>query len=57
MSLFDVTGKVLRVIEGDYAEGYNEVRVAKGDINATGMIYYKLETKDHTATRHMIIIE
>jgi hypothetical protein len=57
LSLFDVTGKVLRVIQGDYTQGYNEVQLTKSDLSATGMIYYKLQTQDHTATRHMIIVE
>jgi len=57
LSLFDVTGKVLRVIEGDYAQGYNEVKLTKSDLSSTGMIYYKLQTQEHTATRHMIIVE
>ena len=57
LSLFDVTGKVLRVIEGDYTQGYNEVKLTKSDLSSTGMIYYKLQTQDHTATRHMIIVE
>jgi hypothetical protein len=57
LSLFDVTGKVLRVIQGDYAQGYNEVKISKSDIPAAGLIYYKLQTQDHTATRHMIIVE
>ena len=57
ISLFDVTGKVLRVIEGDFNKGYNTVTVQKSDVNATGVVYYKLQTTEHTATRHMIMIE
>jgi len=58
LSLFDVTGKVIRVVEGDYAKGYNAIKLSKADLNnTTGMIYYKLQTNEHTATRHMIMIE
>ncbi len=57
MTMYDVTGKIIKVIDGDYAKGYNEIRVSQSEINATGLIYYRLETNEHTATRHMIVIE
>ena len=57
MSFYDVTGRVLRVIEREGQKGYNEVRVDKEDLRANGMIYYKLETKTDTAIQHMMMIE
>ena len=57
LRLFDVTGKVLRVIEGEYGAGYNEIRLNKSDVNMNGMIYYQLQTGDFSAVKHMIIIE
>ena len=57
MSLYDVTGKMLKVVETTGVKGYNEIRVNKSDLSISGLIYYKLETKTHTATRHMIILE
>ncbi|NNK89736.1 MAG: T9SS type A sorting domain-containing protein, partial [Saprospiraceae bacterium] len=57
ISFYDVTGRVLSVIEKDSEKGYNEVRVNRSDLGANGMIYYKLESKEHTATQHMMLIE
>jgi len=57
LTLHDVTGKVLSVIAGDYAQGYNEIKVGRKDINTTGLVYYTLQTANNTATQHMIIIE
>ncbi len=57
LSLYDVTGRTLKVIDTQGAKGYNEIRVNKSDIPTNGMIYYKLETNEHTATKHMIVIE
>ena len=57
MTLYDVTGKVLKVIEGDYDAGYNLITVSQGDLNVNGMIYYKLQSGAYTATRHMIAID
>ena len=38
-----------------YAKGYNEVNVS--DLTATGVLYYKLETSNDTATRKMILVK
>jgi len=56
ITITDVSGKVLRVIEGDFAKGYNEVRLTKKDLNATGVLYYRLETDTNTATKKMILM-
>jgi hypothetical protein len=55
LKVMDVSGKVLDVVNGDYAKGYNEVRLS--DIAATGVLYYQLDTPTHSATKKMIIIE
>ena len=57
ISLFDVTGKVLKVVQGNYAAGYNSVRITKEDISSAGMIYYQLRSGDQTAVKHMVIID
>ncbi|MCB9284936.1 MAG: T9SS type A sorting domain-containing protein [Lewinellaceae bacterium] len=55
LKVMDVSGKVLQVVSGDYAKGYNEVRLS--NIDATGVLYYQLDTPTHSATKKMIIIE
>ncbi|MEL6988963.1 MAG: T9SS type A sorting domain-containing protein, partial [Bacteroidota bacterium] len=57
LTVYDVTGKVLRIVEGDYAKGYNEVTLKRNEISATGVLYYQLDTEDYSATKKMIIIE
>ncbi|MBT8234381.1 MAG: T9SS type A sorting domain-containing protein, partial [Bacteroidia bacterium] len=57
LSLFDVTGKVLKVVKANYEAGYNSVKVTREDLGAAGMVYYKLETGDYTATKHMVVIK
>ncbi|MBY5957951.1 T9SS type A sorting domain-containing protein [Membranicola marinus] len=57
LSVYDVTGKVLKIVEGEYGEGYNEVKLTSSDLNATGVLYYQLDTKTYTATKKMIVIE
>ncbi len=57
VTIYDVTGKVVRVIEGDYDKGYNEIKVSNRDLGASGVLYYQLESGDFTATKKMILVE
>ena len=55
ITIMDVNGKVVRTIQKDGVQGFNNVEVK--NINATGVLYYTLESGDFTATKKMIIIE
>ena len=57
LSIYDVSGKVLKLIEGDFAKGYNQVSLNANELGATGVLYYQLESADNVATKKMIIIE
>ena len=56
MTIFDVTGRMLQSIEGDYNAGYNEVRVRSEELSKTGVSYYQLDTDKFTATKKKILI-
>ncbi len=57
MSIYDLTGKVVKVIRGQYEKGMNTIRIKKSDLNVSGVLYYRLETEGYTATRKMVIIK
>ena len=57
VTVYDVTGKVLKVVEGDYVKGYNQVSLLRSDLKVTGVLYYQLDTEAFTATKKMIVIE
>ena len=57
LTVYDVTGKVITVLNGNYAKGYNEIELSKSDLGAAGVLYYQLDSGDFTATKKMIIIE
>ncbi|MCB9080366.1 MAG: T9SS type A sorting domain-containing protein [Lewinellaceae bacterium] len=66
ITIQDVTGRTLRVIKGQYAKGYNEIRLTRTDISrnvasaglpTTGVLYYTLTAGSQTATRKMVIVE
>jgi hypothetical protein len=56
LTVFDVTGKVVKVVAGDGQKGYNSERLDRNDISS-GVMYYQLESGEYTATKKMIIIE
>jgi hypothetical protein len=57
LTLFDVTGKVIRVFSNYYEAGSHTFRINRNDISATGVLYYQLEAGAHSAIRKMVIIE
>jgi len=57
LKVYDVTGKVLKVITGDYAKGHHTIALNRADIQGNGMLYYQLDTDTDSATRRMILAE
>lgn len=57
LRIFDINGRVVKSITGDYQKGYNEVIIHKNDLNTSGMYYYQLQSDGFTATKKMILIE
>jgi len=53
----DVTGRLLKIIEGDFVKGYNQVRLNSDELGAKGVLSYTVETVEYTATKKMIIVE
>jgi hypothetical protein len=57
LTITDVSGKVVRTVDGDYAKGYNEIRLERRDLPATGILYYRLDTDNDSATRMMLLVD
>jgi len=57
ITLMDISGRLLKSIEIDGTQGYNEVSIDKTDLPLSGVVHYTLETSTNTATKKMIIIE
>ncbi|MCB9312051.1 MAG: T9SS type A sorting domain-containing protein [Lewinellaceae bacterium] len=57
LKVYDVTGKVMKVVVGDYAKGYNAITLTRAEIEGNGMLYYQLETPTDSATKRMITVE
>jgi hypothetical protein len=57
LTVYDLSGKVLKAVRGDFAKGYNAISISSADLPASGVLYYTLATDEDTATRKMIIVE
>ncbi|MBK9729081.1 MAG: HYR domain-containing protein [Saprospiraceae bacterium] len=53
LTIYDVTGKVVRVYEINGVKGLNSITIGKDDIETSGVLYYQLDGADHTATKRM----
>ena len=56
LTVFNLDGKVLVQQENFYQAGLNQITISKEDLNATGVLYYQLDTAFGSATRKMIVI-
>ncbi len=56
ITVYDVTGRVIRSVEGSFVKGYNQVQFRKSDLNVNGIMYYRLTAGDFSATKKMILI-
>ncbi|MBI1227845.1 MAG: HYR domain-containing protein [Bacteroidetes bacterium] len=54
LTVYDLSGKVLKTISDDFAKGYNEIILNQNELGASGILFYQLETDTQTATRRMV---
>ncbi|MBK9254658.1 MAG: T9SS type A sorting domain-containing protein [Saprospiraceae bacterium] len=57
LKVYDVTGKVVKVINNTFTKGYNSVEIHKNEFGSAGVLYYTLEAGDFKATKKMVVIE
>jgi len=57
LTVYDVSGRILRSVSGDYTKGYNEVTLNRSDLSGSGVLYYTLDTATDSATKKMIIVD
>uniref|UniRef100_A0A0P5A005 Dockerin domain-containing protein n=1 Tax=Daphnia magna TaxID=35525 RepID=A0A0P5A005_9CRUS len=57
LTVYTVDGKTVLAKQIDGKAGVNQITINKSELNANGVMYYRLETAEHTATKKMIIIE
>jgi hypothetical protein len=56
LTIYDLSGRVLKSFDNNFDKGYNKVSVERTDLPGSGVLFYKLETPTHTATKKMILL-
>jgi hypothetical protein len=57
LSIFDQSGRLVYSQKGDFPKGNNSIPLDRALINTNGLLYYKLETANDSATRTMIQVK
>jgi len=57
LKVMDVAGRTLHTVSNTFAAGFNTISLEKSDLNATGVLYYTLDTDNNSATKKMVILE
>ncbi len=57
LNVFDVTGKLVHTIRNSYEKGMNNIELNVADFGVSGVLYYTLQTEDHTATKKMVVLK
>ncbi len=57
LTVMDVTGKVIKTIQGDYEKGEHAILLERGDFPASGLLYYQLETAAGKMTKTMLVFD
>jgi hypothetical protein len=55
ITIYDVTGKVVKEIEGDYAMGFNTVRLSRKELLTGSVYFYHLIAGDFTASKKLVL--
>lgn len=56
LTITDMAGRVIKIIEGDFVKGDNTITVSAEDMPA-GILYYQLRTDNSIATKKMILVK
>jgi hypothetical protein len=57
ITIYDVTGKMLREYKDEYSKGFNSIEINKNELGSVGVMYYTLEAEGFKATKKMVVIE
>jgi len=57
LTFFDQSGKQVHVIEKVYESGSHSISVSKKELSTFGVLYYRLDIGNYSATKKMISIE
>jgi hypothetical protein len=56
-TVFDMAGKAVKTVEGEYKKGYNTITLSVLDLPSTGVMYYRVESGEYSASKKMVLIK
>jgi hypothetical protein len=57
LTLYEATGKVVKIIERDGKAGYNTITLSANELPSAGVMYYRLESGEYAASKKMVLIK
>ena len=57
LTIINMSGQILFQKNMDGHIGYNEITIDKSELNASGVLQYRLDTQDNSATKRMVVTE
>ena len=57
LTILNVSGRLVSEVKGDFAEGYNEIRLKRQEFPSGGIFYYRLDTPTDSDVKMMILME
>ncbi len=57
LTIYDINGRLLKVVQNNFEAGYNEVSVNRSELGASGVVYYRLRTDKEAVTKTMLIMD
>lgn len=57
ITLYDLSGKLIKKYSGYYPMGYSQLTIQKNDLPPSAIILYRLEAGDYSGIKRMILIE
>jgi hypothetical protein len=57
ITLQDVAGRTVKMIEGDFTKGYNQVTISANELPSAGVYFYTLTAGDQSATKKLILVD
>ena len=57
LTVFDISGKMLKKVNGNFVAGKNSIELRSEELQTTGVLYYQLESGSFRATKKMILLD
>lgn len=57
LTFTDVSGRIIKVIDQEFAKGYNELQLSKNDLPEDGIYFYRIESGDFNAVKKMTLLK